>query len=625
MSNDFELSRRKALAALGSIGVASAGAGLGTSAYFSDQETFQNNRLMAGELDLKMDWEEHYSDWSADEGDGLDITMEEPENPDDYRRFPAGATEDTVGENPVWVLEEDVPQFMDNTAIDSLPDTNNDGVSEFPLDGESIEGEPPCEYLADVGDDDGGLSSDLRTDNEVTDPGDPLINLTDVKPGDFGEVTFSTHLCDNPGYLWINMPDGLTESENGVTEPEADDPDEDDSPGDTDTSGELAETIQTALWYDTDCDNLPNGDGQPVDVLVVADTSASISSSEIDTIESAGEAFANELPRDGSVEAGFMTFNGPGEGFDTTNPFAGINLEDPIGPVSQFDVGGTPEFEDRLPDSGLGSTPIPAALDLGRTYLNAAARSNAEKIMVLVTDGGPDYVGDDSAFLPYEITTPEGSYTSNPTEGNNDGLASQDEQTETENVATSVKSDDITLFTVAIPFADNPAWEDSNGDILDSTTTPTATQALVDFLRDRIATPGNNQNQYAFDATLAGNTVTGIAQRVAMRISALAGADNGATEPYIFRGTLSELESQLTANNGLGIQLDGNPGSDERDCFLPGMVDCFGLSWWVPLDHGNEIQSDSVSFDLGFYTEQCRHNDGSGMNNDAVRPEETDA
>src|SRR6056297_3451357 len=79
MTDDFELTRRKALAALGSIGVASAGAGLGTSAYFSDQETFENNQLTAGTLDLKVDWEEHYSDWSADEGEGLDITMNEPE------------------------------------------------------------------------------------------------------------------------------------------------------------------------------------------------------------------------------------------------------------------------------------------------------------------------------------------------------------------------------------------------------------------------------------------------------------------------------------------------------------------------------------------------------------------
>jgi hypothetical protein len=40
------------------------------------------------------------------------------------------------------------------------------------------------------------------------------------------------------------------------------------------------------------------------------------------------------------------------------------------------------------------------------------------------------------------------------------------------------------------------------------------------------------------------------------------------------------------------------------------------FAWWVPVDHGNEIQSDSATFDLGLYAEQCRHNDGSGMNDE---------
>src|SRR6056297_1506134 len=77
---NFQLSRRQALTALGTVGVASAGAGLGTSAYFSDEETFKGNSLTAGSLDLKVAWEEHYSDWSDDEmvmvDDGDDGQME---------------------------------------------------------------------------------------------------------------------------------------------------------------------------------------------------------------------------------------------------------------------------------------------------------------------------------------------------------------------------------------------------------------------------------------------------------------------------------------------------------------------------------------------------------------------
>lgn len=56
----YNLSRRKMLAGLGAIGLASAGAGLGTSAYFSDRESFQNNTLTAGSLDLRVLYDTSY-------------------------------------------------------------------------------------------------------------------------------------------------------------------------------------------------------------------------------------------------------------------------------------------------------------------------------------------------------------------------------------------------------------------------------------------------------------------------------------------------------------------------------------------------------------------------------------
>ena len=52
-----------------------------------------------------------------------------------------------------------------------------------------------------------------------------LIEIGDLKPGDFGFAPFRLELCDNPGFLWLNG--GLdSASENGRTEPERDDPDE---------------------------------------------------------------------------------------------------------------------------------------------------------------------------------------------------------------------------------------------------------------------------------------------------------------------------------------------------------------------------------------------------------------
>jgi len=53
MTDDrIQLTRRKILASTGAIGLAGAGAGLGTSALFSDRETFGNNSFAAGSLDL---------------------------------------------------------------------------------------------------------------------------------------------------------------------------------------------------------------------------------------------------------------------------------------------------------------------------------------------------------------------------------------------------------------------------------------------------------------------------------------------------------------------------------------------------------------------------------------------
>ena len=61
----YDLSRRKVLGGLATMGAAGAGAGLGTSAYFSDEESFDGNELVAGELDLFVDYETSVDQGSA--------------------------------------------------------------------------------------------------------------------------------------------------------------------------------------------------------------------------------------------------------------------------------------------------------------------------------------------------------------------------------------------------------------------------------------------------------------------------------------------------------------------------------------------------------------------------------
>ena len=170
MSNDskYSLSRRKALLGLGTVGVAGAGAGVGTSALFSDTESFNDNTITAGELNLVVDY---------------------------------------------------------GTSVDSS-------------DAEAAIGEGQ----AGNGENDGDVSA--------------VYELTDVKPGDGGFLAFCPKVVDNRAWVWAGS-NGLTDFENGYTEPElAADPDADSDTalGDDDPGagmGELSENIQVSVEYCT--------------------------------------------------------------------------------------------------------------------------------------------------------------------------------------------------------------------------------------------------------------------------------------------------------------------------------------------------------------------------------------
>jgi len=295
MSNDntdgpqlYNLSRRRVLAGLGAIGLASAGAGLGTSAYFSDQETFTNNSLVAGSLDMKVDWEEHYSDWSDDEAQYARM----PEGEEDVDiRLPAVTSggELIPDARPIELVLDGEDAAAKQTAKDNLWDTTS--VEAYPdgTDGDqdgiqdAFDDALVCEndLLADVGGGSGGLSSANRTTGtfagQTTESGDPLINIDDVKPGDFGEVTFSFHLCDNPGYVWVNgeLVD-WSEGDPMYTEPELSDPDEDGSANPTVDDIELLDEVVTRMWYDPNGNNQVDVIGGELDIMMAIDASGSI-------------------------------------------------------------------------------------------------------------------------------------------------------------------------------------------------------------------------------------------------------------------------------------------------------------------------------------------------------------
>ena len=210
------LSRRKVLVGLGAVGVASAGAGLGTTAFFSDEESFQNNTITAGQLDLSVTWQQLY------------YGAPQSTRPGDY-----GSAE--------------------RPFVNAYPDSDSNGLQSFEREDGEIE-----EYV-DIDEYDDpetaakeGRNLEFACDEIATfeDPSfapndESLIELDDVKPGDCGEVTFGLKLCDNPGYIWLQGL--LTDEESG------------DHPDGDDGEPQLADAIVARAWYD-DGDNVFQAD-----------------------------------------------------------------------------------------------------------------------------------------------------------------------------------------------------------------------------------------------------------------------------------------------------------------------------------------------------------------------------
>ncbi len=527
--DENSISRRNVLAGLGAIGVGGALAGAGTSAFFSDKETFPNNKLVAGALDLKVDWQEHYSDWSDDEGvnnepvegsiydddlqfappgdeeeletgERFEVLMEEPDNPEGYIGFPSQADEPLI-----WVHDDYADDFLRSTAIEAYPDFNNDGIQDFPDDWDI------CEQDADTNKErDGVLSSDLRTNTndepwngsgiggepnpQTTMPGDPLINISDVKPGDFGELTLSFHLCDNPGYVWLTgkLRDA---SENGLTEPERKDPDEEED------VVELLDEIKTQFWID-DGDNVYEPDDGE-ELLFPAPISLR---EALKLLETGNGGLGIPINPDGGGDGSVF---GPG-----------TCLEEDFDSVQTG--------EEAFPDGTMRQQMNPFCSDFG--LVEALKVEDAD----LPDSGTQTY------------TTPYGDVQ----------------------ITTSDRGTITSWDTDATP---NGELDDEDG-----------------FCVSKVIVKGGREgaNIYSYDADSNGSS----------------GDD----------GTFTPPTDQDISNVSFCVDLKEQPDGD-RECFENSTTYYVGFSWWLPVDHANEIQTDSVEFDLGFYTEQCRHNDGSGM------------
>ena len=568
-STNFDLSRRKLLAGLGAVGVASAGAGLGTTAYFNDTETFAGNSLTAGEFDLLVDWQQTY-----DYGEGHTFVSAHPDHDGD-------------GEQSI-AADNDAGQIRYSDFPDE-EDEDSNGANIPVLNCENI---PPLD------------EADFGTDPVTGEEMGTLVQFSDVKPGDSGEITFSLHLCDNPGYIWMQA-DNVSESEGVDTDAEL--------AVDPDNLGDLGDAIEARLWYDEDCDNVYNGDGS-VDIMLTLDFSGSMlydqydgvvntneiqtngttysETTKIDLVELGTRQFIDFLQNaNADVQVGVAYFDGEKSG--DNEPRTGI-LQPLTSDLSVVD-GALSGLRQKLANVVSGSTNDPNAnegdldpfsnagsiatgtyigegVDDAQAELDANGRSGADKRNIVLSDGESFNGTGSTAF-------------SSPTDAADSARAAPGGETppsppspETEVYTINVNGSASTLLAMAGPAGG------SGGD-----------PAFFNDLDDPLNIP-----------TVFGN------------LAALA-----TQEKIIMKDTLANVLAELVDGNG--IPLDGNratqydefndPADDpNRDAFRgDGVMHCIALSWELPFEVGNEVQGDTLAFDLGFYTEQERHNDGAGV------------
>ncbi|WP_251342666.1 SipW-dependent-type signal peptide-containing protein [Haloplanus halophilus] len=488
----YELSRRRILAALGTIGLTSAGAGLGTTAYFSDQETFEDNRLVAGTLDMGVGYSAHYSDWSEDEGEGVDVVMydgpadetgtaeELPGEPGEYVGLPA---------NDAWLVAVDDPErFLDNTQVGAYPDAESDTLYRVNAGGDTL-------TALDSGPDWEGVSASSTAyfngdTSGDTPPGSPPSSIDASVPADTPDEVFVDEIGDPPGdeemHWEFDVPAGTQ--------------------------------VEVRLYLADEW-----AQDRSFDVALEGTTVLEEYDPNDDVGHNVGTMKSFTTTSDGTVDVDFFH----GSDASDTNPF--VN-----------------------------------AIEIVQTTLSCV-------------DGAASAQADDAPKPVIEVE--------------------------------DLKPGDFGEVTFDFVLCDNPGYVWLNGALLEEhengVTEPEADDPdeeegvveLLDVVRAAIWVDDGNNYQ------------------------------NGDEEPARI-GTLREILGIVGDANGTELTSAMNAeqagGTGDQGCFAAGEQYSVVFAWWVPVDHGNEIQGDSARFDLGLYTEQCRHNDGSGLNNEAVAANETD-
>lgn len=196
----IELSRRTVLLGAATIGVAGAGAGVGTNALFSDSEEFAGNELVAGQLDLVVDY---YTD--RDQGSAGASAAQGEVNGDGAAEYTYAVEDVKPGDSGTLVF---CPKLVDN---DGWLWVGSDGVVDYENGRSEPEASVDPSGGGSVGDpNDGAGAGELSDAIEVD-----LAYCADVSlDGDAVEVGTVVREFDNPdGYSLADLAKDL---ESGV-------------------------------------------------------------------------------------------------------------------------------------------------------------------------------------------------------------------------------------------------------------------------------------------------------------------------------------------------------------------------------------------------------------------------
>jgi predicted ribosomally synthesized peptide with SipW-like signal peptide len=198
----YNLSRRKMLAGLGAVGLASAGAGLGTSAYFSDAEILSGNIFTAGTLNMVVNANVVAANnyWVNQGALGLSTTADDEEavvglQVDDIKPgdWAIVCFEIEVGDNPGYV-QVCTEEFAETGGANTEPERAAEGDADNDADlGEFLLTTVWQDYSGPTDGSTGGTRGDLSTLDPVFNNASNMLGLGYGAPDTGGVVDGDTH------------------------------------------------------------------------------------------------------------------------------------------------------------------------------------------------------------------------------------------------------------------------------------------------------------------------------------------------------------------------------------------------------------------------------------------------